>query len=61
VQFFFDPSSTSTIGATYGNTVSTVVAGNTDTGVLAFMAEIQISQQAGIYTSAMSLIADGSY
>jgi hypothetical protein len=61
VQFFFDPSSPTTIGTGYGNTVASAVAGNTDTGVLAFMAEIQISQQAGIYTTAMSLIADGSY
>jgi hypothetical protein len=61
VTFFFDPTSATTISSTYGNTVATAVAGVTDVGVLAFMAEIQITQTAGIYTTSLGLIADASY
>jgi hypothetical protein len=49
------------IGSTYGDTIAVDSAGPTNTGIIAFMADIPITQAAGIYTTTLGLIADGTY
>jgi hypothetical protein len=57
VDFYFG----TPIGTTYGDTIAVDSAGPTNTGVIAFMADIPITQQAGIYTTTLGLIADATY
>jgi hypothetical protein len=45
----------------YGDPIANVVAGSTSTGIVAFMANIAITQTAGIYTTTLGLIADSTY
>jgi len=47
--------------STYGDQFATVSAGSSSTGVLAFIANIPVSQPAGVYTTTLHLIATGTY
>ena len=47
--------------STYGDEIATDAAGTTATGVIAFIANIPVTQTAGIYTTTLTFIATGTY
>ena len=55
---FYFPAATST---TYGDVIANVVAGASSTGIVAFLGNISLTQQAGIYTTALKFIATGTF
>lgn len=57
-KFGFNTTATS---STYGDQLAQVSAGATATGVIAFLGNISVTQQAGIYTTTLTFIATGTY
>lgn len=55
---FYFPAAVST---TYGDVIANVVAGASSTGIVAFLGNISLTQQAGIYTTALKFIATGTF
>lgn len=66
-QFAFDTSTAcggtndGNVTCTYGQKMASAVAGASSTGIIAYIGNIAITQQAGIYTSTSNLIATGTY
>lgn len=52
---------TTLTSGTYGDTLANVVAGAQATGTLVFLGNISVTQPAGIYTTALTLVATGTY
>jgi hypothetical protein len=46
---------------TYGDQLATVTAGASSTGVVAYIANIPVTQAAGVYTSTSTYVATGTY
>jgi hypothetical protein len=57
-QFAFNTTNTT---STYGDVLANATAGASSTGTIAFIGNIAISQQAGIYTTTLTFVATGSY
>ena len=57
-QFAFD---TAAAASTYGDTLATMAAGDTNTGTIAYVGNVATTQPAGIYTNTFTFIATGTY
>lgn len=57
-QFAFD---TSPAATTYGDDLATKTAGNSSTGIIAYVGNVSPTQPAGIYTNTFTFIATGTY
>jgi hypothetical protein len=57
-NFYFP---TATTSSTYGDVISNAAAGASSTGIVAFLGNISLTQQAGIYTTALKFIATGTF
>lgn len=55
---FYFPAAAST---TYGDTIANVVAGASSTATVAFVGNISLTQQAGVYTTSLKFIATGTF
>jgi len=57
-NFYFP---TATTSSTYGDVIANATAGASSTGIVAFLGNISLTQQAGIYTTALKFIATGTF
>jgi hypothetical protein len=58
VLWYFNQANTT---STYGDEIASMTPDTTNTGVIALMANISTSQQAGIYSTSLILVATGTY
>jgi hypothetical protein len=58
-SFYLGTSVTS--GSGFGDPIATINAGTTGTGEIAFLANIPVTQQPGLYTATEQLVADGTF
>lgn len=59
--FVFDDNNTTGTTSTYGETIATKTAGDFSTGIIAMMANIGNTTEAGIYATTLTFIATGTY